>query len=188
MNFNVGHIVTMQDLIEMNSFAVCEPAAATPCDKRIWGSKIKKDENPMNNAYATATLVTEDSGDKSKIRFLSGQLYEAYLNAKLALQRKFGLTDDEEPKTLTELVKRIQDGLFVIPEKYKEKPGYNTTLYLRWRDPAAVEDKAGYDAAKADLKKAYNDADRTIRILTPVEGLKALQDFEAAQAPKTAKK
>lgn len=171
----------------MNSLAVCDPQPATP--DKCWGVKIKKDENPMNTAYATATLVNEDTSNKDKIRFLRDQLYGAYEDAKTALQRQFGLIDDEAPETLADTVKRIQDGLFVIPEKYKDKNTYGASLnYIRWRDPKAVEDKIGYAAAKEPLKAAYQDAERTIRILTPEEGLKALQAFEAAQAPKAAAK
>jgi len=69
-------------------------------------------------------------------------------------------------------VKRIQAGLFVIPEKYKDREGYTSFSYLRFRDPKTVEDKVGFAAAKADLKKARTDAERSIAILSPAEGLR----------------
>lgn len=176
-----GKTVTMNMLIE-NSLAGCDTAPDAPCAKAPWGCKTKKDENPMN--YASATVVSQDTSNQEKIRFLTSQLYDAYADAKLALQRKFGLEDDASPETNDEVVARITAGLFVINEKYKDKKGYASLSYFRWRDPKAVEDKVGYEAAKAPLKAAFRAADRTIRILDPEAGLKALQDFEAAQAPK----
>jgi len=166
---------------EVYPLAVCEPAPAEPC-KQPWPCKSKKDENPMNTAYATATLVSADTTEKDQRRYLLDELYCAYQNAKTALQRKFGLIDDETPETLTDVIKRIQDGLFVIPEKYKDKNVYGSLTYLRWRDPKAVEDKVGYEAAKAPLQAARSTAERQIKIFSPEKGLEAIIAFEAAAA------
>ena len=137
----------------------------------------------MNTAYATATVVAHDTTEKDQRRYLREELYCAYQNAKLVLQRKFGLADDETPSSIEEAVKRIQDGLFVIPEKYKGKgASYASMTYIRWRDPKTVEDKAGYEAAKAPLKVAFTKAEREIRIFTPEKGLQSIIDFEAAAA------
>jgi hypothetical protein len=134
--------------------------------------------------YASATVIAQDNTERDQRRLLNEHLYTAYSSAKTFLERKFGLKDDVEPQTITETVKRIQDGLFVIPEKYKDKITYGALSYIRWRDPKVVEDKDGFEAAKAELKKARTVAERIIAILSPAEGLKALQDFEAEQAAK----
>jgi len=162
----------------------CPALCSAPCKEPFWGPKNakKKDKSPMN--YASATVIAQDNTERDQRRFLSEQLYTAYYTAKTALERKFGLIDDEAPKTLLDTVKRIQDGLFVIPEKYKDEKVYGGLGHLRWRDPKTVEDKDGFEAAKDELKKARNAVERTITILSPAEGLKALQDFEAANAPK----
>lgn len=138
----------------------------------------------MNASYASATVIAQDTTEKDQRRYLIDALYTAYQSAKSALEVKFGITDENSPSTLSELVKRIQDGQFVLPEKYKDKPHYACTSYLRWRDPKTVEDKAGFDVAKAALKKARDAAERIITIKAPADGLTALEDFEAAQAPK----
>ena len=174
--------VDMLDIIKQNSLADCTPTTATPCVNAPWPCKSKKDENPMNTAYATATLVSADTTEKDQRRYLLDELYRAYETAKLALQRKFGLADDEAPVSLMDTIKRIQDGLFVIPEKYKDKNTYGSLSYLRWRDPKTVEDKAGYEAAKAPLKAARTNTERQIKIFSPEKGLQSIIDFEAAAA------
>lgn len=137
----------------------------------------------MNSAYATATVVAQDTTEKDQRRYLRDELYSAYQTAKLALRRKFGLEDDEAPSSIQDAVKRIQDGLFVIPEKYKKAgDSYASMSYLRWRDPKAVEDKVGYEAAKTPLKAAWTKAEREIRIFAPAQGLEAVIAFEAAAA------
>lgn len=171
----------------MNDFVDCPPPCAPTTPKKTWGCKIKKDENPMNS-YASATLVTAaDTTLADERRFLRHELSDAFEKAKLTLKRQFGLEDDEAPMTLDETIKRIQDGLFVIPDKYKDQKTYGSLSYLRWRDPKAVEDKAGYKAARVTLDAEYSKAERIIKILTPQEGLQAVIDFEAAQTPKAAK-
>ena len=164
------------------SFVDCPKVASAPTTKG-WGNK--KDTSPMNS-YASATVISTESSDRDQRHYLIDRMYTIYYTAKTALQRKFGLMDDEAPVTLADTVKRIQDGQFVIPEKYGDKNTYGSLSYIRWRDPKAVEDKAGYEAAKADLKKAFTKVEDTIRILPPADGLKALQDFEAAQDKKPA--
>lgn len=163
------------------SLADCTQAPAKACKAWPCTASKKKDESPMNS-YASATVIAQDTTERDQRHFLTGALYDAYTTAKTALKRKFGLIDDVEPLTVADVVKRIQDGLFVIPEKYKDTKTCGNIAYLRWRDPKVVEDKDGFEAAKLPLKKAYNDAERAIRILAPADGLKALQDFEAAQA------
>ena len=176
-----GMKASMVIMDDFNCLADCAQAPAAP-SKQGWPCKSKKDENPMNYATASATLVATDTTDKDQRRYLKDQLYYAYDKAKTALQRKFGLIDDEAPVTLADTIKRIQDGLFVIPEKYKDKGTYGSLSYLRWRDPKAIEDKVGYEAAKAPLKTAYTTVERQIVIFTPEKSLEALIAFEAAQA------
>ncbi len=165
-----------------NCLADCATAPATPCTKDPWPCKSKKEEIPMN--YASATVVSADTTEKDQRRYLINELYDSYQNAKLALKRKFGLTDDEAPANIVDAVKRIQDGLFVIPEKYKNNKdsSYASMSYLRWRDPKAVEDKIGFEAAKAPLKAAYTKTEREIKIFSPEKGLQSIIDFEAAAA------
>lgn len=181
-NEDIYNRIMNQYEAKCNSLVDCPPEACTaPTAKAFWGNK-KKDESPMN--YASATVIAQDNTESKQRSFLTGQLYDAYETAKMALKRQFGLIDDETPETMPDLVKRIQDGLFVIPEKYKDAKVYGSLGSIRWRDPKKVEDKDGFAAAKVDLKKTFAEAQRIIMILTPAEGLKALQDFEAAQAVK----
>jgi len=167
---------------EYYPLAVCEPAPAGPYLKQEWPCKSKKDKNPMSTAYATAMMVSQDTTDKDQRRYLLSELYDAFSAAKLALKRKFGLADDETPQTIQDAIKRIQDGLFVLPEKYKNRDSYASLSYIRWRDPKIVEDQAGYEAAKLPLKAAYTKTEREIKIFSPEKGLQAIIDFETAAA------
>lgn len=132
----------------------------------------KKEENMDNNIQTR------------RIAHLRDRAESVFFTHQRNLQKKFGLVDDDAPLTANELVQRIKDGKFVIPEGKGDTryySGYNGTAMIEWRDPAVKKDRKGYDEAEKVLNKAVTELGDKIEILDPVESLKALQEFEATE-------
>lgn len=132
----------------------------------------KKEENMDNNIQTR------------RISHLRDRAESVFFTHQRNLQKKFGLVDDDAPMTANELIQRIKDGKFVIPEGKGDTryySGYNGTAMIEWRDPAVKKDRKGYDEAEKVLNKAVTELTDKIEILDPVESLKALQEFEATE-------
>jgi len=91
---------------------------------------------------------------------------------------KFGLNDEDDPETGTEMVKRIKDGQYVIQKYDPEDP--DSRDYIRWRDPAKVTDRAGHRTWMKKVKDLYEIAEAKIMTLSAAEGLAALNEFKTA--------
>lgn len=135
--------------------------------------KIKEEEN-----MRTETQVQRD--------YLENRLTRMGVGKEAELMNAFHITD-EYPKSLTEAVKRIREGAFklITDEEMKARVKYdgdyfnNYTLasIIDWRTQEA--DKEGFDAAKAELKKASKEVLDVIKIMPVEQGLEALKAFEA---------
>lgn len=131
------------------------------------------------SSYSTATVITADSIEQNQRRTLRNFAYEAYEARKTAARKQFGMMDDEAPQTMEELLARITAGKYVLPEKYKDSSAYSALSYIKWRDPAIVEDKAGYKAAKADLNAAYEKIQLRLAILPLQDALAEVETYAA---------
>lgn len=151
--------------------------------KKSAGCKIEapcqKQETDMNYATTAVSIAADlSAADKDQRRFLRSRLEDAFYDKKTALKKRFGLTGDERPQSFEDLLARIQAGKYVIEEKDAKKKSYDPLSWIVWRDPSIKEDQAGYDAAKAELRKAYDKAEEDIRILALTDGLAALRAFK----------
>ena len=120
--------------------------------------------------------------ESSKINYLSDRANSVFYKKADELPKQFGLSDDAAPRSVSEFVKRIQDGKFMYKdETKKDTEGYFYRPYegIRWRDPSVKEDNAGHKAAYEALSAAYQDTKDTIAIGTPAEGLAAVKTLEA---------
>ena len=119
--------------------------------------------------------------EENQREHLRARVYEIRDAKVVTLKRAYGLEDDEAPSTPQELVDRIKAGTFVLNNQTKDE--YTNvcyaTRYIRWRDPAKVEDKEGYRKAKDVLWAAFQKAIDAVTILPVVDGLTAMQAFEA---------
>ncbi len=111
--------------------------------------------------------------------YLAERLFEEQDQKVHEARKHFGLADDNAPADIGEFVKRIQDGKFVVPEKYKEKNWYYANEFIRWRDPAKVEDNDGMTAARKMIEDAATETRDTIKVLPETDGLAALRAFKA---------
>lgn len=111
--------------------------------------------------------------------YLYGRLSMIEEKQYVDARRRFGLLDDEYPDKVEDLIKRIQDGKFVIRKGYENARVYAWEEAIRFRDPAKAEDQAGYDLVEQQIDKDARDVRDTVTIADPVEGLAAVKAFEA---------
>ena len=167
-------------MLEMNGSTTCSLAdcatAPAPAPKGMWGNK--KEEIPMS-AYSSATIVTEGSIEKDQRRALSSALYDAFRVKVAAAKKKFGMTSDEYPETMTDFIARIVAGKFTIDEKYED--AFPHANYITWKDPSVVVDKAGYKAARAQLDAHHKDLELKLMIIPVTDGLTAVEAYKAAK-------
>ena len=135
-----------------------------------------------NKKEKTMYVDNDKHIESSKINYLNDRASQVFYKKADELPRKFGLEDDAAPRSVSEFLKRIQDGKFMYKdETKKDTEGYFYRPYegIRWRDPSVKEDNAGHKAAYEALSAAYQDTKDTIAIGTPAEGLAAVKTLEA---------
>lgn len=139
-------------------------------------------EKKMNTASSMSIVasVPAETLAERRISFLNNHLENARTRKETELERHFGLIDDEAPRNPKELVERIKDGLYVIPEAYSTEEGYlyNPSNYIEWRNPKVKKDKDGHLKAKKEMHEHYREAQRIIVLKDEEKGLAALEKFE----------
>lgn len=142
--------------------------------------KMKQEEKENTMSHLDHMESYELTPDERKASFLENELERFDSKKTIELRQKFGLEDDDRPRTPTELIDRIKAGLYVLNEDRKD---YRTNWpldYISWRDPSKQKDQKGYAAAYDKLQALLKDTQRAIVIQTPAEGLIALKAFETA--------
>jgi hypothetical protein len=159
--------------------------------KKEWKAQQKennmryRDDYPAETANRvecspTVNMTEVTPTDQKQRHFLETQMWDAYYTLQNKANKAFGLEDDASPATAKELVKRIQDGKFMLLPDDDREIWERPLKYIRWRDPALKEDQDGYKAWKENtLEPAKTKAERAIQIKTPEEGLAALEAFES---------
>lgn len=135
-----------------------------------------RNPNKNNNKETTMNTFTPTPEQQSK-DYLQQRLYAIFYDKQIAITKKFGLSNDAKPQNDQDMIDRITAGKYVLADtidvwghKYKK---------IIWRDPAVIADQAGADVAQATLDIARQKAEDLITVMTPVEGLDALNAFEA---------
>lgn len=132
-----------------------------------------KQEPDMKATYISTNVNAVDSQDANARQYLGGRAEMVFYAKDHDLRKTFGLEDDEYPYDPKDMVKRIQDGKFVLEE------GKHGSSRILWRDPELKEDKEGYKAAKEKMEVGYTKVTDDIMVLYPDQGLESLRTFEA---------
>lgn len=164
-----------------NSFANinlndCSAVSATKpaCNK-------EEEVTSMNYASAVTVAQTATPIENKRLDYLLRRVEEAYEAQKDSLTKLFHLYPDDTPTTFAEALARFTAGQYILDEAevaYGKKYGYGWTHGLEWRDPAKPADQAGYEAAKAELKKERTATKDIIMVGTAEEGLASVQALE----------
>ena len=178
---NINYDCSYIELLEQEKILKDRLACITTCPVAVPVAEKKKKGKPMRYRYDEewdSDLIA--SSESRKVNYLETRLYMLAEDKSMSFQRQYGLRDDTTPVTPKELVERIQSGMFVIPEEKSEHTHYygNAVNHIRWRDPAKVEDQAGYEKASKALNAERTKVQDAIQILEPAAGLAAVQAFE----------
>lgn len=108
------------------------------------------------------TVSTPIPTDQRQIVYFVQQARDASMAKKTELLKKFGLTDDEFPRTANEVIKRIKDGNILVNPQLGDEPTCCPLDYIRFRDPKLEPNQTGYEAAMEKLTKLYTSIERQI--------------------------
>lgn len=193
----VGLSTDLQDVLTYNNkgkemFEMPMLATSLDCCQAAvpqGGNPCKKMEKKM---FYNDDCICETTETERQRQYLTYQLKEIYWVLEADARVKFNMNPVQGPQNPKEYVEFIKEGKFEFPNYYLNKDGswkenqnhpyfddYSAGNFLIWVDPANPRDEAGYNAAYAKITKAKKDAERTIMVSTPAEGLAALKEFEA---------
>lgn len=115
-------------------------------------------------------------------RYLLDRTRSVQINKARELGKTFGLEDDVRPSSPEDMIKRIQDGMYVLTARDQfddDDDCFRTCAFdrLHWRDPAKVRDNAGYEAANERMAKAATQLNDTVRLTPIADAFKAFKEF-----------
>lgn len=168
-----------------HSFSLGSQAA--PANWPYWATQANQKEEgntPMCYAQKSVTKieeVNESTVMQDQRKYLLSALYDAHCKFADELHEHFHM-DPVGPKTIGDMIQWIKDGKFkeIKKEHLDSRYIYDLFHHLTWEDKENPADVDGYNKAKDAMKKAYKDAERTIKIKSPEAGLDALTAFESA--------
>lgn len=141
-------------------------------------------ESKYKNQEVENTMSTERN-------HLINRIDNIYYVKTRDLQQQFHIGEYTGPRHYKELIDWIKHGKFeldakrtkVIDRRVEENDGeyiYDHDCFdgITWTGRGHKNDFENYSKACDELKKAYNKAMDTARVLEPAEGLKALNKFE----------
>jgi hypothetical protein len=134
--------------------------------------------NKEENTMATYAALAYDAASRLKTR-----LRQEFNTKCDELREKFNLNGIEQPSTFKQLKEMLANGNIVVDTPSEDDNG---RLYDGWRyslklvDPKRMPDQKGFDAAYASMQKAYDAALDIIVVKGGDDGLKALNEFQAA--------
>lgn len=176
INFRMQNIENCVSAIDHPTIDYSTPVVGY-CAKAVPQQEVKK----MNTANSMAIVSHAETIEERRISFLVSQLESAKHRKYTELKRHFGLIDDERPATATEMVDRIKDGLYVIPEDHKDTRSYYMMDFIEWRNPKIKKDQGAFDKAEKEMEAEAREVNRTIVLSDPDKGLAALEKFEKAK-------
>lgn len=136
-------------------------------------TSIKKEEEKDTTMFCNDTNI-----EITQRNFILATLQDAWYS-KDTLKKDFYLEDDTPPRTAKDVIKRITDGLYVIPTNEYEDDDWDCPFgMIRWRDPAKKEDRDGYAAAVKQRKADFEVAKSTIILKDIVAGQAAMEEFK----------
>lgn len=137
--------------------------------------------NAANQAKREYTMIDQEVDQR---RYILDRTRTVQCQKSRDLEETFGLVDDVRPTNPEDLIKRIQDGKFVLTARDEfdddEDCGYYHNFErLHWRDPAKVRDQEGNKAAQKRLLDASQKLSDKARLYTIADATKAFEEFEA---------
>lgn len=162
---------------------------AQPCPTPIGfaafqAAVVTATQAPIGYACVQPREYTMMDQEIEQRRYILDRTYTVQHQKDQALEEFFNLRDDARPVSPEDLIKRIQDGQYVLESKdeFDDEDEFcfsNNFDRLHWRDPAKVRDQLGYKAAEKNLKEAVQKLQDKARLYTIAEATKAFEEFQA---------
>ena len=174
-------VVVTQEIIPLGNYG---PSNSTiPADVK---RKAMEQAKKLLKKYSEDICVTKEAGKEPDMntyddvqntrRYLIHEINDLSDRTHINLKHKFNMVDDDPPSWGKELVQRILDGKYSIPEPY-ENENWVYPYNIRWHDPSKKKDKEGFKTAWDSFTTAEQKATDTANVLTAAEGLAALDDL-----------
>lgn len=165
----------MSDLFCLNTAPILETYNSTPVCVSIYDDYIM--EETMNTTTTNTDLVLNAR------RSLTGATFGVYMDYSRAMEKKYGLRDEDLPKTAEELIAKIKEGKYVAPDTSAEdydSDDYRWEPYfgLKFRDPSMKKDRPGYEKAMEAFGAERTAVELKISVLEPAEALKFVESFK----------
>lgn len=158
--------------------------SAFPCTSPASGSPNMVLQDIIPNSKEMKMNVNAVNPELVQREYLDSRLWQSTAQKDRELQKHFGLTDEDRPQTLKEMIKRIKADQYILPKHVDEEDDedrwspYDLMSVIRWRDPAKKEDKKGYAVSKKKLDEASRDVKGHVMILDLEKALKSVESFE----------
>jgi hypothetical protein len=148
------------------------------CDAWYEEPSLAKPE-PKEKTMLTYIDMTDTPSDALiQKRYFGERINSTFYAKDNEAEHAYGLVDDTPPKTPNELIQRIKDGKITIQKGKEDSVVYDPVRFIRWRDPAVVEDRPGYEACYKTLIAAKTAAEDIIVAKDAEAALAAVKDFE----------
>lgn len=176
----------------------CAPGFATPTDvgaiykacavTTSLGYQAQEQQKECNMCIAHTNTFTEDESlEQESRKHLKARARDVREAATTAAIEKFNI-NPLYPKTWGEFRNYIRNGFISVKDSYKlkgdEDGGHEAVKYdwpyaIEFRDPSKPKDQAGFDAAKKDIERDYENVVDAIMTLEPREAREELKTFAA---------
>lgn len=132
----------------------------------------------MNTTTTNIDLVN------SARQALRNTLWNVNMEYTSAMEKKYGLRDEDLPKSAEDLIAKIKEGKFTAPdtsaedydaEDYRWRPYFG----LKFRDPSMKKDRPGYEKAVEAMRDEKTAIELKVSVLEPAEALKFVESFKA---------
>lgn len=147
-------------------------------DRRPEPHAVQKENNMCDCCSET---TPEFNLDEARIEHLRSRVRMIERTKYHALERKYGILDDDKPVGAEALLARIASGKYTLVED--SLWGVQGHKKFRWRDPSVKEDYEGFKVATDTMDKQGTDVIDAIMVLPAAEALVKVQAFETADLP-----
>jgi len=151
-----------------------------PCQKGN-NPMYEKFEAKSATAAVSITAPPAETDAEKQRRFLGQRVIEVSCEKVSDLRKQFKIDDSGfRPRTAQEALARLTAGGFTIrgSDKTDPVPYRGLDYHFSWRGPDDKADRAGYDAAYAEMSKLMSDSLDKIRVADPKDGLTILEAFK----------
>lgn len=167
----IGTTCTSYDLAYKYGEGLWNLVSTEPVAKAPEGTKKKG--KPMYDCDC------EDSIEIQRLDYSKNRASSIVWNKRSDLRKQFKMDAPSAPKTIEELVERINNKAYTIKPKDDGQHYWSVLDRMSWRIPGEVADEAGYEIANNALNAQHVKTLDEVTLGNDIAALAALQAFDA---------